>query len=92
MTPDGWVMTYLSRGNNGQRSVSALGFATSADGVTWRKARANPIVSTTHEPGWNAIYLTGMIYQLGSYFLYFDVDDGTETDVYLVTHQGALGG
>jgi predicted GH43/DUF377 family glycosyl hydrolase len=92
MTPDGWVMTYLSRSNNGQRSVSALGYATSMDGVTWTKAHANPFVSSNHEPGWNAIYLTDMVYRAGRYFLYFDVDDGTETNVYLITHQGTLGG
>jgi hypothetical protein len=92
-TPGGWVMTYLSRGlPAGQQRVSALGYATSTDGVTWTKARDNPIVSTATQPGWTAIYETAFIYQEGSYYLYFDVDNGTETDIYLITHRGALAG
>jgi hypothetical protein len=96
-TPDGWVMSYLTRmpsngGGNGPRF--AFGLARSADGRTWTKLKANPILTTVDQP-WSYIFLSTLQYWQGTYFLLFDVQIGTSantTDVYLATHTGVLGG
>jgi hypothetical protein len=43
-TDDGFVMLY-SASNNANREASAIGLATSADGIGWEKAAENPVVT-----------------------------------------------
>jgi predicted GH43/DUF377 family glycosyl hydrolase len=95
-TPSGYVLVYLSLGPNGvvPTPFSAFGYATSADGVTWKKSSANPILSTLDHPNWQFMFLANLLYQNGTLLLYFDLQQSSNTfgvtDVFLATHAGLL--
>ena len=95
-TENGWVMAYLSAAPPGTapNPYSAFGYATSSDGVTWRKSTANPVLSTLNVSDWIGIYLANLLYQNGTLYLYFDVGQTESgrgvTNVWMATHQGLL--
>lgn len=72
------MMAYLSAAPPGTapNPYSAFGYATSSDGVTWRKTSANPILSTLNVSDWTGIYLANLLYQNGALYLYFYFDVG----------------
>ena len=72
----------------------AFGYATSSDGVAWKKSAANPVLSTASVSGWLGFYLSKLLYHNGTFYLYFDVGQ-TEggynvTNVWEASHQGLL--
>ncbi len=85
-TPEGWVMLYRS----GAGVQGKLGLALSQDGITWRRFDANPVLVPQLVEGGKAIWYTDLVYQAGTYFVYFELGNGSETNVYVATHQGAL--
>jgi hypothetical protein len=93
---NGWVMVYLSAAPPGTAAnpYSAFGYATSSDGVTWRKSTANPVLSTLNVSDWLGIYLANLLYQDGTLYLYFDVGQTESgrgvTNIWMATHQGLL--
>jgi hypothetical protein len=94
-TPDGWVMSYRATiPANGPVPIRYdFGFATSQDGTSWTKLAANPALSSSGY-GWQGVYLSTLVYHAGTYFLLFDGGvgaGGNRTNIYLATHNGALG-
>lgn len=86
-SPQGYMMAYsaVPRLN----VSSTLGYAVSEDGVTWQRA-AEPILDYTAVPGGRAIWFSELAYQDGTYFLFFELGTGGQTEVYLATHEGDL--
>ena len=91
-TENGWAMAYLGVGSLGTAPYhfSAFGYATSSDGISWRKSAANPILSTANVSDWVGIYLANLLYHNGALYLYFDVGQSGFTNVWMATHQGLL--
>jgi len=95
-TPNGYVMAYLGLGPVSvvPKPFTAAGYATSADGVTWTKSSANPVLSTLDHQNWQFMFLANLLYQNGTLFLYFDLQQQSKTfgvtDVFLATHTGLL--
>jgi predicted GH43/DUF377 family glycosyl hydrolase len=95
-TPNGYVMAYLGLGPNGvvPKPFTAVGYATSADGVTWTQSGANPVLSTLDHQNWQFMFLANLLYQNGTLLLYFDLSQSSNsfgvTDVFLATHTGLL--
>jgi predicted GH43/DUF377 family glycosyl hydrolase len=95
-TPTGYVMAYLGLGPNSvvPKPFTAVGYATSADGLTWTKSSANPILSTLDHANWQFMFLANLLYQNGTLFLYFDLQQQSMTigvtDVFMATHAGLL--
>jgi predicted GH43/DUF377 family glycosyl hydrolase len=94
--PTGYAMAYLGLGPDGvvPKPFTAVGYASSADGVTWRKSSLNPVLSTLDHQNWQLMYLAHLLYQSGTLFLYFDLQQQAKTvdvtDVFLATHTGLL--
>jgi predicted GH43/DUF377 family glycosyl hydrolase len=86
ITPDGWVMLYRS----GAGQLGKLGLALSQDGVHWSRFDGNPVLEPTVVTGGKAIWYTDLLYEDGVYYLYFELGNGSETNVYVATYQGAL--
>jgi hypothetical protein len=95
-TPSGYVMAYLAVSPTGTvpTPFTAFGYATSADGVTWTKSSANPILSSKDHQNWLGMFLANLLYQNGTLLLYFDLQQQSKTfgvtDVFLATHTGLL--
>lgn len=95
-TPNGYVMAYFGLGPVSvvPKPFTAVGYATSADGVTWTKSSANPVLSTLDHQNWQFMFLANLLYQNGTLFLYFDLQQQAKTfgvtDVFLATHTGLL--
>jgi predicted GH43/DUF377 family glycosyl hydrolase len=95
-TPNGYVMAYLALGPNGvvPQPFTAVGYATSADGVAWAKSSESPVLSTLDHENWQFMFLANLLYQNGTLFLYFDLQQQSKTigvtDVFMATHTGLL--
>jgi predicted GH43/DUF377 family glycosyl hydrolase len=86
LTPDGWVMLYRS----GSGGAGKLGLALSQDGIAWTRFGANPVLVPQIVPEGRAVWYTDLLYQGDTYFLYFELGNGAETNVYVATHEGSL--
>jgi predicted GH43/DUF377 family glycosyl hydrolase len=78
--PDGgWIMTY--RGVRGPDT--AIGWATSQDGVSWIKA-PQPLVSAASSNAWDVIYFSALVATQSRQMLLFEAGraDSGRTDVY----------
>lgn len=84
---DGYVMAYSASPR--LNATSTLGYAVSQDGVEWRRA-AQPILDFSMVPGGRAIWFSAMAHAEDTYFLYFELGTGGETEVYVATHEGEL--
>ena len=79
-TDDGWELFYVGYPRpiytfpNGLYSQLQVGYATSADGITWERYPMNPVI-TTPETGWP---LLGNLVIDDTYFLYYDHDWGRD--------------
>jgi len=82
LTPAGYVMVYSAAPR--LNATSTLGYALSEDGVNWQRA-AQPILDYTAVPGGRAIWFSALEYLDGTYFLFFELGTGGETEVYLAT-------
>ncbi|MEJ2599735.1 MAG: hypothetical protein P8Z00_15475 [Anaerolineales bacterium] len=94
-TDQGYVMLYLSTdglikfGN----STYAIGYATSQDGIHWKKGKENPVLSSQDNPYWGQTFLVTLVHEEDTYFLYFDFKavNIRGTNVFLATHKGTIG-
>lgn len=87
-TPEGLAMVYSAAPSvNG--SGGRLGYAISPDGVNWDRSEG-PILEASDVPGGRAIWYTDLLYHDDTYFLFFELGTGGETEVYLATQQGPL--
>jgi hypothetical protein len=86
-SPQGYVMAYsaVTRLN----TSSVLGYALSEDGVTWQRSD-EAVLDYTVVPGGRAIWFSELAYREGTYFLFFELGTGGQTEVYLATHEGDL--
>ncbi len=87
-SPDGLVMLY-----SGAPSVNGanmeLGYAISEDGINWERV-TEPIFDYTRVSGGRAIWFTELLYHDNTYYLFFELGTGGNTEVYLATHRGSL--
>jgi predicted GH43/DUF377 family glycosyl hydrolase len=83
----GYVMAYsaVQRLN----SSSTLGYAISEDGITWQRTD-DAVLDYTAVPAGRAIWFSELAYREGTYFLFFELGTGGQTEVYLATHEGDL--
>ncbi len=88
ITPDGWVMLY--RGGGLGSAIRGLGIATSRDGLHWDISEQNPVIQRSDVPNGSGIYDTNMLYNDGTYFVFFEDTVGNYSDIYLATHTGSL--
>jgi hypothetical protein len=87
-TAEGFVMLYSAAPSvNG--SGGRLGYAISPDGLKWARSEG-PILEAGDVSGGRAIWFTEFLHQDDTYFLFFELGTGGETEVYLATHEGAL--
>ncbi len=84
-----YVMVYSGKARLNVPSV--LGYATSEDGVSWQRA-PDPILEATMIPGGRAIWFSELVHHEDTYFLFFELGTGGQTEVYLATHEGELPG
>lgn len=89
LTPDGWVMLYAANTSGATTTPPQHGIAISQDGINWTRTDA-PVIDAT-EAGGGAIWYTELLYQDGTYFIFFELGKiGIGTEVYLATHTGSL--
>ena len=84
-----WVMVYRGVAG-GNPSDMALGYATSADGLTWVRAAANPILKATDVPSAQYFWFTNALYHDGTLYLFWEVDRSQKTSIFLATHTGGF--
>jgi predicted GH43/DUF377 family glycosyl hydrolase len=93
-TDQGYMMLYLSTdgANKFGAGMYAIGYASSQDGIHWKKGKENPLLSNQNHPDWAQTFLMSLVYRQGTFYLYFDFveTDKPGTSVYLTTHQGIL--
>jgi len=89
-TPDGWVMLY--RAAHSIPRNHALGIATSADGLTWTRSEANPVLTPRSVTGGQGMWYTDLLYNDGTYYLYFELQRNglIGTNIFLAKHTGDL--
>jgi hypothetical protein len=64
-TKDGYAMWFAGRSDY-TTSPQWVGYATSADGITWRKSPLNPVISA--RPAWGFSYLTSAVLEFDGYY------------------------
>ncbi len=87
-TPDGWVMLYRTPVRGGH--TMALGYALSPDGIRWTRSARNPVLQASAISSAGGFYFTNLLYHEGTYYLFWEVAQGANTDIFLATHPGAL--
>jgi predicted GH43/DUF377 family glycosyl hydrolase len=91
LTDDDWVMLYTSSNQITSSSLNqAHGLAFSADGTEWTRSetavfRPGDVLST----GLRSWY-TELEYALGTYYIFFELGTGGETEIYVATFDGSL--
>ena len=78
-TARGWVMVY--RGTHFDKPA-ALGVATSADGIAWRRSDANPFL--THQDLGKTIYFSSFVRFAGQDLVFVEAGSTSGSDVFLV--------
>jgi predicted GH43/DUF377 family glycosyl hydrolase len=74
-----WILAY-------KFSRSAIGIATSDDGITFERYPDNPILTALDLDGINQIgYMSFLVDDDGGYMLYFEGNSGGRTQVYAAT-------
>jgi predicted GH43/DUF377 family glycosyl hydrolase len=86
-SPDGYVMAYSAAPR--LNVTSTIGYAVSQDGLDWQRA-PEPVLQFGDVPGGRAIWFSALAYHDGTYFLFFELGTGGQTEVYLATHDGSL--
>jgi len=93
LTPDGYVMLLkMVTFENGRPTVPGgmVSYATSKDGITWELAEDKIAVTPSSVPNGRAIWFTELVYQADTYYLFFELGTGTNTEVYVATYEGML--
>jgi len=88
-TPEGWVMFYRGTQNK-EGSIMKLGVATSGDGIHWERSPLNPLLKPSDVPHAQYFWFTNVLHTDDTYYLFWEVDIGRSTEIYLATHQGAI--
>lgn len=91
-TPDGWVMVYRTQGQQGNLPT-ALGLATSEDGIHWQKYADNPIVTPDSMRGGNSLWFFSLLHQDDTYYLYVEAltrYSFGNSFIFLLTHEGSI--
>lgn len=86
---DGYAMVYSAAPR--LNATSTLGYAVSRDGLDWQRA-PQPILDFSMVPGGRAIWFSALAHVEQTYFLYFELGTGGQTEVYVATHEGELPG
>jgi predicted GH43/DUF377 family glycosyl hydrolase len=85
MTPFGLVMFYrANKGNIGTGNQTAYGFAISEDGIHWTRYDSNPIMRPSLFSS-SDMYATNMIFHDGLFYVFAEVSQGQNTEVFLAT-------
>jgi predicted GH43/DUF377 family glycosyl hydrolase len=86
-TDEGWIMVYRNDPISG--APTALGYATSADGITWtHTSQETPILDVAAYEPWRAVWSTDITQVDGTYFLFLEIGSGSSTDLYVTTYEG----
>lgn len=64
-TKEGYAMWFAGRADY-TTSAQWVGYATSADGITWQKSAHNPVISA--RPDWGFSYLTSAVLEFNGYY------------------------
>ncbi len=88
---DGFVMVYRSQKDylgNG----TALGVASSSDGITWVRSNHNPMFTPALIPGGRDMYDAALVYHQGITLAYLEASSGigSATNIWLATYLGSL--
>ena len=89
-TADGWVMIYrgVERGSSGP--TMKLGIATSSDGISWERSARNPVFEPSEVSGARQFYFANAVLLENTFFVFVEVGFGRITEIYLITHEGAI--
>lgn len=79
-TPEGWIMSY--RGATFESST-AIGLATSTDGVTWQRASDRPVM--TDKDAGKKIFFTSLLSRPEQDFLFIELGSTSGTDAFVAT-------
>lgn len=90
-TPDGWVMIFRQVDFSSRPPEMSLNYALSADGIDWEIASETPFWRRSSMPRSMGFWYTAMEYHAGTYYLYIEISIGNPTNIYVATHEGALG-
>ena len=82
-TDEGWLMIY--RGTRIGGTNMALGIATSADGIHWKKSALNPVFIPSDIPRATEFWFHNVLLVDGTYFLFVEGDVNKRTQIYLLT-------
>ncbi len=77
-----WVMSY-SGGPRSTPSITAIGFATSSDGMTWTKAIDNPEFTANPAGGWDGlgVFSGALVVDAGTTYMYYSGSDGNHARI-----------
>jgi hypothetical protein len=70
--------------------ISAIGLATSEDGITWTRFPGNPVLTSADTPLGVPPHVFELVYVDNTFLLYVELGTDDFTDIWLATHQGAL--
>lgn len=90
LSDEGYVMLYTVANTVSDPVLitQKYGLAVSDDGLTWRRSNGEVINPSTIDTA--AFWFTELVFAQGTYFLFVEATTGSETEVYLATHQGPL--
>lgn len=93
ITEDGYVLLLKSMtlDANGRPTVpgGTVTYATSPDGLTWTLSEAIAVSPEAVSQG-RAIWFTELVHVEDSYYLFYELGKGSNTEVYLATYDGML--
>lgn len=89
LTSDGYVLLY--RSFTGQQRNIAFGLARSDDGINWERLSQSPVFSQEDTRRSRPIWFSDLLYHDGTYFGFFEVQDGQGgTNIHVGTFTGSL--
>jgi len=90
VTDDGWVMLYKHGDKFYAGPTGEIAYAISQDGITWEQVHDVIAIDYTDIDRGRAIWFTELVYAEGTYYLYFELGNGSNTDIYVATYDGNL--
>jgi predicted GH43/DUF377 family glycosyl hydrolase len=90
-TEDGWVMLYTESSNDGSSNLSqSHGLAFSMDGMEWIRSETAVFQPSQVLPNARNIWYTELEYALDTYYIFFELGTGGETEIYVATFDNSL--
>ena len=91
LSPEGWVLLYVGATNVSRSPINNnFGLAVSTDGVEWTRSDSKLFDSRDVRAGSSNMWFSELAYAQGTYFVYVELQQGGNTDIYVATMEEPL--